>query len=150
MPKEGQVIQIGLKLVLFIDTSKAPQPHILLEPLVKHNPRQRLPLVLLPNIRRQAHLTLEDSVPVSLKTWLISLIVAQVFSAANKTIFGRPSTGAFGGYYHCRNRSQNILPTAPAATASLAGDWTLWYHHDRNHWYGPVWSMTAASTKDGT
>ena len=95
-PPADSVRVSHFKLALFIDTSKAPQPHVLLESLIRRSPRQRLPLVLLPNNRRQAHLAPDDSVPVSLQTWIISITVTSFFLAANKTIFGQPSTGAFG------------------------------------------------------
>ena len=100
-PPADSVRVSRFKLVLTIDTSKAPQPQVLalsvpeLEPLVRRSHRQRLPLVL-PNSRRLAHLALEDSVPVSLKTRLIPLTLTPFFLAANKTIFGQPGTGTFG------------------------------------------------------
>ena len=84
------------------NTSKVLQPQVPVllvpepEPLVRPNPRPPLPSVLPPSNPRQAHLAQGDSAPVSLKTRLLPLTLTLSPIAANKTIFGQPTTGAFG------------------------------------------------------
>lgn len=89
-------------LVPITNTSKAPQPRVPVllgpvpEPLPRRSPKPLLALVQLPNNPRQVHLVLVGSVPVSLRLHPLFISLTLLFLAANKSIFGQPTTGAFG------------------------------------------------------
>ena len=90
-------------IVFAIDTLKALQLQALAllgpvpELLVRRSPRPPpTPLVRLLNNPRQVRLAPEDSEPVSSRLRFLFISLTLLFIAANKSIFGQPTTGAFG------------------------------------------------------
>jgi len=150
LPPADSVRVSRFNLAFATNASKEPQPLVLVplglapEPLDRPSPRPPLLLERLPNSPRQVRLVQGDSVLVSPRrtpTYKPNTVILSRKQIDLRTIQYRGVR-----FYTYRSRDWSIWSTIPTAAASSTDRWALRQYHDRNHWYRPVRSTTAAPT----